>query len=144
MLPSPRIFAGVDCIGTISASLVTYASIQALEPDLIINAGTAGGFKVSYTCPRLFSLNVFLSFRIVVTLKDAVLVKNEYVDLRFRSTPPGVIANPRLQWHGEGQVISNRHKKFNNPMASFLVHLYIKPFATQESLCTNLCQYVAI
>lgn len=29
-----------------SASLVTYASIQALKPDLIINAGTAGGFKV--------------------------------------------------------------------------------------------------
>ncbi|EHA8586606.1 putative 5'-methylthioadenosine/S-adenosylhomocysteine nucleosidase 1 [Cocos nucifera] len=38
---------GVDSIGTVSASLVTYASIQALKPDLIINAGTAGGFKVS-------------------------------------------------------------------------------------------------
>ncbi|XP_010066237.2 5'-methylthioadenosine nucleosidase isoform X1 [Eucalyptus grandis] len=37
--------SGVDSIGTISASLVTYASIQALKPDLIINAGTAGGFK---------------------------------------------------------------------------------------------------
>ncbi|CAN6688059.1 unnamed protein product [Malus baccata var. baccata] len=37
---------GVDCVGTVSASLVTYASIQALQPDLIINAGTAGGFKV--------------------------------------------------------------------------------------------------
>ncbi|XP_023553717.1 5'-methylthioadenosine/S-adenosylhomocysteine nucleosidase 2-like [Cucurbita pepo subsp. pepo] len=36
---------GVDSVGTISASLVTYASIQALQPDLIINAGTAGGFK---------------------------------------------------------------------------------------------------
>ncbi|KAJ6824676.1 putative 5'-methylthioadenosine/S-adenosylhomocysteine nucleosidase 2 [Iris pallida] len=36
---------GVDSVGTISASLVTYASIQALKPDLIINAGTAGGFK---------------------------------------------------------------------------------------------------
>lgn len=33
-------------MGTISASLVTYASIQAFRPDLIINAGTAGGFKV--------------------------------------------------------------------------------------------------
>ncbi|KAK3421042.1 hypothetical protein EUGRSUZ_G01749 [Eucalyptus grandis] len=39
--------SGVDSVGTISASLVTYAyaSIQALQPDLIINAGTAGGFK---------------------------------------------------------------------------------------------------
>lgn len=37
---------GVDSVGTVSASLVIYASIQALKPDLIINAGTAGGFKV--------------------------------------------------------------------------------------------------
>eukprot|EP00262_Sarcandra_glabra_P012180 TRINITY_DN308_c0_g1_i1.p1 TRINITY_DN308_c0_g1~~TRINITY_DN308_c0_g1_i1.p1 ORF type:complete len:240 (-),score=49.75 TRINITY_DN308_c0_g1_i1:377-1096(-) len=37
---------GVDSVGTMSASLVTYASIQVLKPDLIINAGTAGGFKV--------------------------------------------------------------------------------------------------
>lgn len=36
---------GVDSIGTVSSSLVTYAAIQALKPDLIINAGTAGGFK---------------------------------------------------------------------------------------------------
>ncbi|XP_010268331.1 PREDICTED: 5'-methylthioadenosine/S-adenosylhomocysteine nucleosidase 2 [Nelumbo nucifera] len=41
---------GVDSVGTISASLVTYASIQALKPDLIINAGTAGGFKAKETC----------------------------------------------------------------------------------------------
>uniref|UniRef100_A0A803LGK6 Nucleoside phosphorylase domain-containing protein n=1 Tax=Chenopodium quinoa TaxID=63459 RepID=A0A803LGK6_CHEQI len=39
------IFIGVDSVGTVSASLVTYATIQALKPDLIINAGTAGGFK---------------------------------------------------------------------------------------------------
>ncbi|KAL6861653.1 hypothetical protein ACP4OV_017353 [Aristida adscensionis] len=36
---------GVDSVGTVSAALVTYASIQALKPDVIINAGTAGGFK---------------------------------------------------------------------------------------------------
>lgn len=36
---------GVDSVGTVTAALVTYASIQALQPDLIINAGTAGGFK---------------------------------------------------------------------------------------------------
>ncbi|XP_077221153.1 5'-methylthioadenosine/S-adenosylhomocysteine nucleosidase-like isoform X3 [Tasmannia lanceolata] len=41
---------GVDSVGTISASLVTYASIQALNPDLIINAGTAGGFKAKGAC----------------------------------------------------------------------------------------------
>ncbi|KAL0365598.1 UNVERIFIED_CONTAM: COBRA-like protein 1 [Sesamum angustifolium] len=35
----------VDSVGTVSASLLTYASVQALQPDLIINAGTAGGFK---------------------------------------------------------------------------------------------------
>ncbi|KAM3335112.1 hypothetical protein ACQJBY_029493 [Aegilops geniculata] len=36
---------GVDSVGTLSAALVTYASIQFLKPDLIINAGTASGFK---------------------------------------------------------------------------------------------------
>ncbi|KAG6762945.1 hypothetical protein POTOM_033472 [Populus tomentosa] len=39
-------YLGVDSVGTVSASLVTYAAIQALQPDLIINAGTAGSFKV--------------------------------------------------------------------------------------------------
>ncbi|MFS7899315.1 putative methylthioadenosine nucleosidase [Helianthus anomalus] len=36
---------GINSVGTVPASLVTYASIQALKPDLLINAGTAGGFK---------------------------------------------------------------------------------------------------
>ncbi|XAR59074.1 Methylthioadenosine nucleosidase [Bertholletia excelsa] len=45
MWPGKDKALGVDSVGTISASLVTYASIQALQPDLIINAGTAGGFK---------------------------------------------------------------------------------------------------
>jgi len=43
--------SGVDSVGTISSALVTYAAIQALQPDLIINAGTAGGFKVSTVFP---------------------------------------------------------------------------------------------
>ncbi|KAM7479398.1 hypothetical protein LguiA_027611 [Lonicera macranthoides] len=43
--PGKDTVLGVDNVGTVSASLVTYASIQALKPDLIINAGTAGGFK---------------------------------------------------------------------------------------------------
>ncbi|KAF3434667.1 hypothetical protein FNV43_RR21752 [Rhamnella rubrinervis] len=41
---------GVDNVGTISLSLLTYASIQALQPGLIINAGTAGGFKAKGAC----------------------------------------------------------------------------------------------
>lgn len=40
------LFSGVDSVGTVAASLVTYASIEALKPDIIINAGTCGGFKV--------------------------------------------------------------------------------------------------
>ncbi|CAA7016550.1 unnamed protein product [Microthlaspi erraticum] len=36
---------GVESVCTVPASLVTYASIQAIQPDLIINVGTAGGFK---------------------------------------------------------------------------------------------------
>ncbi|PKA66239.1 5'-methylthioadenosine/S-adenosylhomocysteine nucleosidase 1 [Apostasia shenzhenica] len=48
--PGKDVILGVDSVGTVSASLVTYASIQALKPDLIINAGTAGGFKVKGAC----------------------------------------------------------------------------------------------
>eukprot|EP00245_Coleochaete_scutata_P017118 TRINITY_DN8245_c0_g1_i1.p1 TRINITY_DN8245_c0_g1~~TRINITY_DN8245_c0_g1_i1.p1 ORF type:complete len:237 (-),score=35.28 TRINITY_DN8245_c0_g1_i1:42-686(-) len=36
---------GVDNVGTVPASLATYAAIEVLKPDLIINAGTSGGFK---------------------------------------------------------------------------------------------------
>ncbi|CAK9162058.1 unnamed protein product [Ilex paraguariensis] len=48
--PGQDTVLGVDCVGTVSASLVTYAAIQALQPDLIINAGTAGGFKAKGAC----------------------------------------------------------------------------------------------
>lgn len=37
---------GVDSVGTVPNSLLTYAAGAALQPDLIINAGTAGGFQV--------------------------------------------------------------------------------------------------
>ncbi|TXG64726.1 hypothetical protein EZV62_011720 [Acer yangbiense] len=43
--PGKDLALGVDNVGTVSSSLVTYAAIQALKPDLIINAGTAGGLK---------------------------------------------------------------------------------------------------
>jgi hypothetical protein len=35
----------VDLVGTVPASLATYLACQAFNPDLIISAGTAGGFK---------------------------------------------------------------------------------------------------
>lgn len=35
----------VDQVGTVPASLLAYAAIRALKPDLLINAGTAGGFR---------------------------------------------------------------------------------------------------
>lgn len=43
-------------MGTVPASLLTYAAALALQPDLIINAGTAGGFQV---------LHYFLSSHLV-------------------------------------------------------------------------------
>ncbi|KAJ0964369.1 hypothetical protein J5N97_029491 [Dioscorea zingiberensis] len=48
--PGKDLVFGVDSVGTVSASLVTYSSIQALKPDLIINAGTAGGFRAKGAC----------------------------------------------------------------------------------------------
>ncbi|KAM7270443.1 hypothetical protein ACFE04_029657 [Oxalis oulophora] len=67
-LPSLR----VDCVGTISASLVTYAAIQAFTPDLIINGCTAGDFKIfdlygvglqkTYPTPSLFRFRCDLDY----------------------------------------------------------------------------------
>lgn len=36
---------GVDLVGTVPAAISSYLALQAFEPDLIISAGTAGGFK---------------------------------------------------------------------------------------------------
>lgn len=36
---------GVDNVGTVPAALSTFLAVSQLNPDLIINAGTAGGFK---------------------------------------------------------------------------------------------------
>ncbi|KAK3288813.1 hypothetical protein CYMTET_3724 [Cymbomonas tetramitiformis] len=36
---------GVDSVGTVSAAITAFAAVQAYKADLIINAGTAGGFK---------------------------------------------------------------------------------------------------
>ena len=36
---------GVDSVGTVPAALTAYNICASLEPDVLINAGTAGGFK---------------------------------------------------------------------------------------------------
>ena len=36
---------GVCSVGTVPAALATYAALTALKPDLLLNAGTAGGFR---------------------------------------------------------------------------------------------------
>ena len=67
------IFLGVDNVGTVPAALITYASIQALHPDLVIDIGTAGGFKVwiNLTCIyRYIAISVF-----VLYLDEMVMLK---------------------------------------------------------------------
>ncbi|CAN1259505.1 5'-methylthioadenosine/S-adenosylhomocysteine nucleosidase [Linum perenne] len=44
--PGKDLLLGVDSVGTVSVALLSYAAIQAFKPDLIINAGTSGGFKI--------------------------------------------------------------------------------------------------
>ncbi|KAF7144144.1 hypothetical protein RHSIM_Rhsim05G0183600 [Rhododendron simsii] len=63
----------VDSVGTISASFVTYASILALQPDLIINVGTAGGLKID-----LFSNSEKLYDLLVVELEFEIFEGNPY------------------------------------------------------------------
>lgn len=36
---------GVDNVGTVPAGIATFVAVEQFKPDLIINAGTAGGFK---------------------------------------------------------------------------------------------------
>lgn len=36
---------GVDNVGTVPASLSTYLAVLAFKPDIVISAGTSGGFK---------------------------------------------------------------------------------------------------
>jgi 5'-methylthioadenosine nucleosidase len=36
---------GVDSVGTVPAALTAYQACETLKPDLLVNAGTAGGFK---------------------------------------------------------------------------------------------------
>jgi 5'-methylthioadenosine nucleosidase len=36
---------GVDLVGTVGASLATYLALEAYKPDLVLSAGTAGGFR---------------------------------------------------------------------------------------------------
>jgi 5'-methylthioadenosine nucleosidase len=45
VVPGKDLKLGVDSVGTVPVSMLTYASIVSLHPDLIINAGTAGGFR---------------------------------------------------------------------------------------------------
>lgn len=42
---------GVDQVGTTAAALTTYLAVQAFKPDVVISAGTAGGFNAQVrTC----------------------------------------------------------------------------------------------
>lgn len=50
VIPGKDAMFGVDSVGTVSAALVTYASVQALKPNIVLNVGTAGGFKVKGAC----------------------------------------------------------------------------------------------
>lgn len=36
---------GVDQVGTVPAALMTYLAVQSFSPDVVISAGTAGGFR---------------------------------------------------------------------------------------------------
>lgn len=53
---------GVDNVGTVPAALSTFLAVSQLNPDLIINAGTAGGFKMkgaaigdAYICSHMMN-----------------------------------------------------------------------------------------
>lgn len=61
---------GVDSVGTVPSSLLTYAAGVALQPNLIINAGTAGGFQVT---SLFFSIRLFLHLLLGIFLFRSTL-----------------------------------------------------------------------
>ncbi|XP_048134954.1 5'-methylthioadenosine nucleosidase-like isoform X2 [Rhodamnia argentea] len=80
--PGKDLVLGVNNIGTIPAALVTCASVQALKPDLIINAGTAGGYmgRDLYGVGRRQSFSTpVLSAKL--QLKDGVLSTGDSFDI---------------------------------------------------------------
>ena len=46
---------GVDNIGTVAAGLTAYVALQEFKPDLVISAGTAGGFKAKVSSYSWFN-----------------------------------------------------------------------------------------
>lgn len=75
-----------------SASLVTYAAIQALKPDLIINAGTAGGFKVCFLCQDYFDCFVFF---FLVSRSEIILGQSTFIYLFAKSD---CLATPKVHF----------------------------------------------
>eukprot|EP00850_Spirogloea_muscicola_P013816 SM000096S24845 [mRNA] locus=s96:53041:55110:+ [translate_table: standard] len=45
VIPGKDKSMGVPNVGTVPAAILAYAAIEVFKPDLLINAGTAGGFK---------------------------------------------------------------------------------------------------
>ncbi|KAH0893849.1 hypothetical protein HID58_056278 [Brassica napus] len=66
--------AGIDSVGTVPASLITFASIQALQPDILINAGTCGAFKVRSSFTFSFSLSVLVRMPCLIIFEFASLI----------------------------------------------------------------------
>jgi len=61
---------GVDNVGTTPAALSTYLAITQMSPDLVINAGTAGGFKakVLLLMPTVIALVLAMIICVTFTL----------------------------------------------------------------------------
>ncbi|KAL6010357.1 hypothetical protein ACLOJK_000788 [Asimina triloba] len=83
--PGKDSFLGVDSVGTVSASLVTYASILALKPDLVINAGTAGGFKLLLMAKGACIGDVFLASNVAFHDRRIPIPRSSIVRVREAS-----------------------------------------------------------
>lgn len=88
----PR-FGGVNNVATTAAAVATYASVAAFgKPDLLISAGTAGGFRIAGAAVG----DCFLSSKCVFHARripsDEGLALEEYGFGHFRSPPLSALA----------------------------------------------------
>lgn len=136
-----------DNVGTVPASLSAYLAIQAFNPDLVISAGTAGGFKAQGAAIG----DIFLSSNIInhdrripipgfdsygIGKTSSTSTPALQASLGFKS---GVVSSGNsLDYTDKCLVIMNEHeaavKEMEAAAIAWVCGIYKKPFVCVKSI----------
>jgi hypothetical protein len=123
---------GVDNVGTVPASLSTYLALQAFQPDLVISAGTAGGFK-SQVCWWRASRPYLHGAGQGRPPSDAAARQRPSVHLRLRNTLPMTCRAPLSATCSWGQPSLTTTDAFRCPTLTSTVSATL--YASQRRTC---------